>query len=725
MKNKRHKWFQVILSVLCCAILIFIAGCKDDDSGDGNSNGTLSITGFYPNSGNAGTLVTINGEGFSRSLQQNSVTFNGIEADVFSASNTRLVVLAPKDGSSGKIQLQVGNQLAEVGDYVYQKLSIAEISPERGPAGTNVRISGAGFSSLDSLVKASFNGKGAIISSASDTVLVVRVPEGAGVGNVTVSVDGKSSVGPMFHLMEIVSIQPMSGGAGTTITINGSGFGEDIVSNHVEINGEVAQILDVTSSQLIVQAPERVASGRVSFEVDGQKVFGPDFSVVAPPVIRSVSPLSGPVGTAMTIKGSFFSDNLDENKVWINGKEATITNATHSEIQLTVPAEVEAEGVVRLVVNGQETTGPNFKLQNLGILSVSREGAWYGESIHITGMGFSAVPEDNIVTFNGVSGIVTQASAGELTVVTPASFASGVLRVRVGGLSADAPSVFYRQGVETIAEIPGLTSYRAYYMAINSKDELFIADLGRILKLTPNEDGSYSVNQNWHVFSSSTTYAQGLAIDKDDNLYASIGRDIYQITDAEEILTVSYNSTLGTLCADKEGEHLYFGYAYPQEYNIADGYYSQIGNYYMSQSGVHPAAKGRYYYALLSYNTRIYRFDSRLGTYTALAGSSSSGHVDGSFSNARFNNLYALRFDHEGYLLALDSPFGQGMSIRKLDFDNEQVSTIATFNYSTVSVDGSFMDATFNGSHDFVVDKAGNLIVLDSNGLKVRKILLK
>ncbi len=72
-------------------------------------------------------------------------------------------------------------------------VSLLAFSPERGPAGTPVDITGTGFDPEASHDEVSFNGVEATVEEASATDLVVTVPEGASTGTITVTVSGHSA----------------------------------------------------------------------------------------------------------------------------------------------------------------------------------------------------------------------------------------------------------------------------------------------------------------------------------------------------------------------------------------------------------------------------------------------------------------------------------------------------------------------------------------------------
>lgn len=223
MKRKINHFtnIQSALYLLTAFLMLAFSACKDDDEDGAGSQSQLKIESFYPNSGKGGTLVTIKGTGFSSDMNGNTVEFSGVKAEVFSAKEDEVVILAPSNGQTGAIRLNNGKQTLEVGTYTYQNLSVQRISPANGPAGTNIRISGEGFSSLQGPAKVLVNGKEAVVVNASDTLIVAKVPAQAGKGAIKVMVDNKESTGPNFIYQEIKGIKPLTGGKGTKITITG------------------------------------------------------------------------------------------------------------------------------------------------------------------------------------------------------------------------------------------------------------------------------------------------------------------------------------------------------------------------------------------------------------------------------------------------------------------------------------------------------------------------
>ena len=69
------------------------------------ANGAPSITNFSPNSGGAGTSVTISGSNFQTTTADNSVEFGVSDGSVTSATTTSLVAAVPSTASTGPIQV--------------------------------------------------------------------------------------------------------------------------------------------------------------------------------------------------------------------------------------------------------------------------------------------------------------------------------------------------------------------------------------------------------------------------------------------------------------------------------------------------------------------------------------------------------------------------------------------------------------------------------------------
>jgi len=160
------------------------------------------------------------------------------------------------------------------------------------------------------------------------------------------------------------------------------------------------------------------------------------------PSITSISPTSGPPGSAVTINGSGFGSTAPANKVTFNGVLASVTSASSSSIEATVPGDATT-GAVAVVVDGQTAVGPNFTVEEQlpGITAVEPDSGAAGTPVTIRGMNFDPNPAGNIVTFNGgVISTVDQASDTTLTTTVPVGAETGPIQVEVDGEKTLSPS---------------------------------------------------------------------------------------------------------------------------------------------------------------------------------------------------------------------------------------------------------------------------------------------
>jgi sugar lactone lactonase YvrE len=99
--------------------------------------------------------------------------------------------------------------------------TISAISPDSGAYNTVVTITGRAFNANAAEDSVKFNGTAAVIQSATDTTLVVKVTQGSGTGPVTIIVHGDTAIGPVFNYQSIITVSTFAGG--TPGSANGMG----------------------------------------------------------------------------------------------------------------------------------------------------------------------------------------------------------------------------------------------------------------------------------------------------------------------------------------------------------------------------------------------------------------------------------------------------------------------------------------------------------------------
>jgi len=93
-------------------------------------------------------------------------------------------------------------------------LAITALSTTSGSYNASVTLTGTGFSIIRTDNQVFFNGKPALILSASETAITVAVPMGAGIGPVSVSVnEGPLVMGPVFNYQGTAVVSTVAGGS--------------------------------------------------------------------------------------------------------------------------------------------------------------------------------------------------------------------------------------------------------------------------------------------------------------------------------------------------------------------------------------------------------------------------------------------------------------------------------------------------------------------------------
>ena len=240
--------------------------------------------------------------------------------------------------------------------------SITSLSPVSGPTGTLVTITGTNFGSSQGSSTVTFNGVAAVPTSWSATSIAAPVPSGATTGNVVVTVGGVASNGLTFAVgtaPSITSLSPVSGPTGTLVTITGTNFGSSQGSSTVTFNGAAAVPTSWSATSIAAPVPSGATTGNVVVTVGGVASKGLTFTVATTPSITSLSPISGPTGTLVTITGANFGSTQGSSTVTFNGAAAVPTSWSATSIVAPVPSGATTGNVV-VTVGGMASNGVSF-----------------------------------------------------------------------------------------------------------------------------------------------------------------------------------------------------------------------------------------------------------------------------------------------------------------------------------------------------------------------------
>ena len=368
------------------------------------------ITSFSPSAGVPGTVVTIDGNNFTGTTR---VTFNGTVATVFTVvSAIQITATVPTGATTGRLTVTTPNGIAVSNTiFTVQVPVITSFTPPIGPVGTLVTINGNFFTGV---TQVTFNGVAATaFTVVSATQITATVPVGATSGFIVVTAPLGSATSPTPFLIpppndQCASAVPLACGQtlnGTNIGATATGDPTGTCGTSVNVGGVFYSVVGTGGSMTLstcsavtnfdtqlfvysgscgsytcVGGNDDVSNTNTCSSVTFLSQFGVTYFVLvngydntesgnfavaltcatppAAPVITSLNPASGPVGSTVTVTGSNFTGTTAAtvNGVAVTG--FTVVNAT--TITFVVPAGATSGNVVITTATGIPSNGTAF-----------------------------------------------------------------------------------------------------------------------------------------------------------------------------------------------------------------------------------------------------------------------------------------------------------------------------------------------------------------------------
>ncbi|MBD1259359.1 IPT/TIG domain-containing protein [Maribacter polysiphoniae] len=596
------------------------------------------------------------------------------------------------------------------------KTTLSSISPNQGIKETAVTISGINFGTDKTKVKVLFNTTEAVIQSVTNTQIKVLTPINGSTGAIKVSVDGVSVSGPIFTYLQptLSSVDPESGPKATQVTFTGSTFGTDASKVQVFFNDIEAVVESVTDTQVVALAPDNATSGVVKLIVDGTELTGPEFTFLTPTLV-GFTPESGPVGTEVTITGSLFGTDTTKVQVFLDEElELEIKSISDTEIKVDIPNE-SISGIISIIVDGTELIGNEFVLE-AAITGIEPESGIKGTEVTINGSSFITLAGmDRIAVFiNDKEAQITSVLDDEIKVIVPAKAFSGNVKVIIKddeyvgpvfnyivseievSTFAGSGSIGFSDGLGTAAQFRSPIA-----IAIDDLSNIYVADRDNYVlrKITPVGEVSTLAGVGRQFGDIDGTGAEARFNAVNAIAFTKSGDMLVCDANNHKIKKVTTGGVVTTFAGTGIN-------------GSSNG--PALSATFKGISGIAIDSKGNAY--IVERNAHAIRKISTSGEVSLYAGDSQPGTTNGNGTAARFNFPQGIAVDAADNLYVTD---GGTHLIRKIT-PNADVSTIA----GSIKgfTDGQSTTAQFNFPTGIVVDKQGDIYIVDKNNHSIRKL---
>lgn len=182
----------------------------------------------------------------------------------------RLVGVTDAAGNSAIYTYDAVGNILSVARHAPTDVTIIDFTPNGGPAGAAVTISGGGFSTVAAQNDVKFNQVGATVVSSTATRIVTSVPVGASTGPISVTTpNGSATSSAPFvvgaePLPSISQFSPSIGAAGSAVTITGTNFAAFADGNRITFNQRAAAATSASATNIATVVPANTSSGKIS-----------------------------------------------------------------------------------------------------------------------------------------------------------------------------------------------------------------------------------------------------------------------------------------------------------------------------------------------------------------------------------------------------------------------------------------------------------------------------
>jgi len=365
----------------------------------------VRAAGMAPSEGVVGATVTISG----LASGSYSIKWDGVGVKQGTLPGGGSVTFTVPDTSGGDHTVTVDNPTGtQVLSMIFSVLPSIGISPDSGVVGDSVTIGGKGFAVAESSIIVTYDGTnmktGIVAGNTGSWETTFSLPASAK-GSHTVDASGKTTKASDVPDVTVtispkISMTPVSGNVGTSVNINGTGFGKDEGSIQViydTTNAKTGLSADSKGSWNVVFVIPNSTKGGHTIDASGASTKAddvPDLTFIVSSAV-TVKPASGYVGDAITVAGCGFGGNESGVTITFDGNIIKSDIVANSEgcwnSSMTVPATTAGNHIVDAY--GASTTASEVadtKLVVLSKMTLEPAEGHVGSNIAINGTGFNA-----------------------------------------------------------------------------------------------------------------------------------------------------------------------------------------------------------------------------------------------------------------------------------------------------------------------------------------------
>jgi len=338
--------------------------------------GNAEIT-IDPDKGTVGSEIEISGEGFEDKEtievfwddEDNELDIeDGDEKTDSDGDFFDTIVLVPEATAGDHTIIVKGKSSDSEAEAEFTVEPSITVDPESGSAGISATVSGTGFDRRSDII-ITFNGDEVAISGDDRTdsygsfAATFTVPETApGSHDIEVEDEDNNDASATFTIAGKISINPVKGNIGTTITVTGSGFK---ASSPVVIKFDNVQVTtvntDITGAFSASFPAVKSAKGNHTITAtDGTNTNNATFEILTS---ASIDKPTGNVGTEITFTGSGFNGQVtikyDDEEI------ATTTADTAGAFSVSFPIPKSTGGTHTITAtDGTNTLSQTFTMES-------------------------------------------------------------------------------------------------------------------------------------------------------------------------------------------------------------------------------------------------------------------------------------------------------------------------------------------------------------------------